>query len=222
LNDALNAGAKGRGEVPELQNKRREKFAQLIAYEPNINKGEAYILAGYQARDKKNASTNGGKLSRDPMVEGRILELRADASEKAIADAAVDQTLVLGWLKDNYRLAKTKGNFTAANRSAELIGKELGMFADKLQLENLDDQLAGKGRDELRLMISQVVSEVGMRVVDMNDESTRDFIIRNAERVGLIVFENGERVKTPPLDDGHADDSRPDDEDDQPPGPAIH
>ena len=40
---------------------------------------------------------------------------------------------------------------------------------------------------ELRAFVRTAASEVGLRTVEMNDDEIRDFIMRNAERVGLQV-----------------------------------
>ena len=53
-------------------------------------------------------------------------------------------------------------------------------------------ELAGLSGKDLRLFVRSCASEVGLRVVDMNDDETRAWIQRNASRVGLRVEECSE------------------------------
>ena len=175
---------------------KREAFAQAKA--KGMKNIDAYRAAGFPVNNPATASSSAWKLTKDPRVAGRILELQELARNGSFREAAIDRAGVLQWIKDNYAAAFDKGNITAANKSAELMGKELGMFADTLRLESLDKELEGKNTDQLRLEMAQACSEIGMRVVDMDDEATRDFIIRNAARVGLVVTrapENSEGVR---------------------------
>ena len=47
--------------------------------------------------------------------------------------------------------------------------------------------IEGMSTEEIRTYIRTAATEVGLRMVDMNDDELRDFIVRNAERVGLHV-----------------------------------
>ena len=76
---------------------------------------------------------------------------------------------------------------SAVNRGYELVGKELGMFTERLVLDNLDSELEGMSHDDLRKYVRAMAGEVGLRVVEMNDDEVRDFIFRHAERVGRQV-----------------------------------
>ena len=77
----------------------------------------------------------------------------------------------------------------ACNRAYELLGKELGMFVERFSVANLDNELDGMSPEQLRSFIGAAAMQAGLRLVDMNDESTKKFILANAERVGLEVSE---------------------------------
>ena len=76
---------------------------------------------------------------------------------------------------------------SAVNRGYELFSQELGMFAERFLFEDLDRELDGMGPEELHAFVRSVAMEVGLRMVDMSDDETREFILKHAERVGLRV-----------------------------------
>ena len=76
---------------------------------------------------------------------------------------------------------------SAVNRAHELIGKELGMFVERYSNENFDSELAGMDRQEILATVKALVSEVGLRTLDMTDDETRAWILKHAPRVGLEV-----------------------------------
>jgi hypothetical protein len=64
-------------------------------------------------------------------VQAAIAAIRKAASDKtAITVAWVQERLV-----DTYKAASEKKDFNAANRSLELIGKNLGMFAERMKFD---------------------------------------------------------------------------------------
>jgi len=98
------------------------------------------------------SSTNGSRLLRNAHVASHIAELmKSRASEYEISQGWVIERLI-----DTYRKAAEavpvtdfRGNETGqfkfdsqgANRSLELIGKHLGMFADRLKVEGQLEQV---------------------------------------------------------------------------------
>ena len=98
---------------------------------------DAYEKAGYP-RNRSNAS----RLRLRERISARIDELVAQKSAAAsLAEltaaekAGVDQYWVLKSLRRNAVLSARHGDRAAANRAIELIGKHLGMFVDKKQIE---------------------------------------------------------------------------------------
>ena len=66
--------------------------------------------------------------------EGRINELARRATNKTMERVsertALSKEWVLRELVDTYEAARAAGSLAAANRSLELVGKEIGMFGD--------------------------------------------------------------------------------------------
>lgn len=112
--------------MPVLANVLHEKLAQGVAR--GLTQKQAAIEAGYS---EKGAEVTASKTLKRPEVKARVEELRAAADEGIKAAVAVDRQGVLEALRRNYDAAFAKKDITAANRAAELLGKELGMFIDR-------------------------------------------------------------------------------------------
>jgi hypothetical protein len=69
-----------------------------------------------------------------PFGKGRINELARRATNKTMERVsertALSKEWVLRELVDTYEAARASGSLASANRSLELVGKELGMFGD--------------------------------------------------------------------------------------------
>jgi len=196
------------GAVPMLKNSRWELFAKLTAR--GATRGDAFFGAGFTANhhgqpSMKIAGTRGSNLfTQHPEIQARIEELVTEEREGALVRSQIDREYVLKQLKENHdramqaepvrnRQGMETGEFnyqgSVANRSLELMGKELGMFADRIQFENLDSELGDMDADQLRNFIRGAATEVGLRMVDQNDAELREYIFENAHRVGLRVVE---------------------------------
>ena len=89
---------------------------------------EAARIAGYSP---KRPDVAGAKLLKQPHIAAAVAALRAKvAKETSITVAWVQEQLV-----DTYRAARSDTDLAAANRALELLGKNLGMFADRLKLD---------------------------------------------------------------------------------------
>jgi len=196
--------------MPKLRNPRWEELAKLTAM--GHKRADAYLGAGFEARkhgkpDRRSAANRCSRLIMShPEIQARITELETELRENALKQAEVDRDFVLRGLKDNIEKASQakalrdrEGNETGeysyqgsvVNRGLELMGKELGMFAERFLVGDLDSELAGMDPQQLRQFIRGAATEVGLRMVDMNDDDTRAFIQANCERVGLRVIETG-------------------------------
>jgi hypothetical protein len=118
-----------------LTRPQHEAFAQAIANGSTII--DAYVKSGYP-RNRSNAC----RLRLRERISARIDELLAQKSAAAsLAEltaaekAGVDQFWVLRNLRRNAVMAMRHGDRAAAARSIELIGKHLGMFIDRKQIE---------------------------------------------------------------------------------------
>lgn len=162
-----------------LKNTRQEKFAYFIVRGSDV--GEAFIKAGYP-KNKSNAN----RLMKDPAVVARIEFLQTQATLLTVYDAT--------WVKD--RLArhaealtevivtedgsKKPGplfNPSAGNRALELLGKEHGMFKDKIELggkvqianRELFEKLTPEERANLRAMLITAAARMP-RPANENDD----------------------------------------------------
>lgn len=124
---------------------KQEKFIQ--EYLVDHNGTQAAIRAGYKARSAKSTASY---LLTNPDLLARVHEAQAAQAKQL----CVDKNFVLMELLDTYRCCRAPTPVTkrdpltgemvetgeyqfdsrGANRALELIGKELGMFNDKLQL----------------------------------------------------------------------------------------
>ncbi len=146
--------------MPPLKNPKHEIFAQERVR--GATQGAAAVAAGYSER---TARTAGSKIENSQMVRARIEDLRAQADRKRAVQAkrqgediidalALDQTWVLERLRQVFQVAMDKGQLAAANRALELVGKELGMFADKKHITI--DRIERMDLKELQAAITEI------------------------------------------------------------------
>ncbi len=193
--------------MPKLDQPRWEEFAKQRAGGSKLS--DAYLGSGFRVDAKKGrqrtttATNRAGKLLRlHPEIGARIAELEDEYRAKAAEKADVDRAYVLNELKENIERSKAEtpvldrdGNQTGVykregsviNRGAELIGKELGMFADRVLTGTLDGELEGMSREQLRGFIRAACNEVGLRMIDMTDDQKREWIYTQAPKLDLIV-----------------------------------
>lgn len=172
---------------------------------------EAYLQAGYEVistrgeeHQKKIAGSRATKLMAEPKVKARVAELENEMRTDSLARAKVDRGYVLENLKQNSeraqaavpvmnRLGKETGTYkqdiSGSNRALELMGKEVGMFQDRFDESGLDERIAKMTVLEVRAAIRAAATEVGLRMVEMDDTQLRTFILVNAPRVGLRCVE---------------------------------
>jgi hypothetical protein len=131
--------------MPALSNPRHEHFASLVAAGETPTR--AYVSAGYSP---KGAATSALRLRKNTEICARIAELSTAVAERSVERAAVDRAWVLAHLKENVARAMqaipvkdAEGNVigdykwegAVANRGLELIGKELGMFRERVDMK---------------------------------------------------------------------------------------
>lgn len=71
-------------------------------------------------------------MNGNEQVAARIQQLQSEAADEAATDAA----WILKQVRRVYEAAMQAGKFTAANRALELLGKNVGLFVDRLQLDS--------------------------------------------------------------------------------------
>lgn len=132
--------------MPVLKNPRHERFAQELAKGKSAT--EAYGLAGYKP-NQQNAS----RLMLNDVVKARVAELSAKVAERAIERAALTKEWVIEKLRANLERAERSDQGSVANRTLELLGKEVGMFIERREVgapgefadisdEKLNDEIA--------------------------------------------------------------------------------
>jgi phage terminase small subunit len=116
-----------------LTNPRHERYAQELATGKTAD--EAYKSAGYKA-NRGNAT----RLKANDSIMKRIVELQGVSAEQfELTRASILQMLI-----DDRRAAGRLGQTSAAIRAAELLGKELGMFVERLQVADATYAISDK------------------------------------------------------------------------------
>jgi len=134
---------------------------------------EAGILREVRRLPTLPVSREGSRLLTKADIAGRVEELRIGLTERAVAATTLTRAYILERLHENMKRAmqlepvrdssgKPTGEYryegAVANRAIELMGKELGMFADqkKIQIGGLSEaspeqllQLLGEIDDEI-------------------------------------------------------------------------
>jgi phage terminase small subunit len=150
-----------------LKNAKHEHFAQLVSNGESAPR--AYVLAGYSENGAEQGSS---RLLKNVDVCSRVAHLRKFKEKaheatviKAVEASGLTKEWIIEQLMDNVAMAKAaepvidnegnpigeyKTNLAAANKSLELLGKEIGMFIDRKEVgqpgdfERLDDDELNK------------------------------------------------------------------------------
>ncbi len=113
----------GREKKPQVEARWRV-FAMAYIADPNLNATRAAIAAGYT---EKSARRQGCMLLKDP----RVIELvNAEMAARA-QRTRLDADFVLQGLARIALKAEANQDFSAANRSFELLGKHQKLFTDR-------------------------------------------------------------------------------------------
>jgi hypothetical protein len=118
--------------IGPLRNPRHEQFVQLVA--TGISPSEAYTSVGYR---KSGAYQCSSRLLKDVQVCSRLKEIQAQHTESRVASCLFDEQRVINRLDVLSRKAEADGNYAAAVRCEELIGKQRGMFVDRVDQRTL-------------------------------------------------------------------------------------
>jgi hypothetical protein len=110
--------------MPTLDNPRHELLAQGLA--KGQSQQEAFEAAGMSGK-KSHAS----RTANLPEVKRRVQELLTDAS----MITKIDKAYIMSELQKTYDRATESEDYSACNKSLELLGKELGMFVDRHEVD---------------------------------------------------------------------------------------
>jgi phage terminase small subunit len=158
--------------MPVLTNPRHERFCQELAKGKSAT--EAYETAGF-----KSSRPNASRLQHQENLRQRVVEIQSErsaiereATEKAAEALSIDKQWVMSRLVENVdrsmqatqardREGNPTGDFkyegSVANKALELLGKELGMFIDRKNLNVTGD--LGKLSDAELLAILEEADE---------------------------------------------------------------
>jgi phage terminase small subunit len=145
-------------------------------YLVDINSTKAAVRAGYS---EHTANKQGPRLLRHPLVRPRIAELQQAAADRN--DVEVDE--VVKMLRASYREAKAEKQHGPAVRAAELLGKTMGMFSDKITLtdeqkmtdEELIEKLADGDPEKVALLRKTLLVPDGFRMVSRGATTADNF-----------------------------------------------
>jgi len=162
--------------MPALLNPKHERFAQELASGKPAD--ESYALAGFSP-NRGNAITLKHKQSISNRVSEILAErevIHAQSTADAIKSAALTKEWVIERLIQNADRAmqaeavlnndgEPVGEYSyqgsVANRSLELLGKELGMFIDRKEVGR-PGEFESMNADELRDYIKREAAELGV------------------------------------------------------------
>lgn len=118
-----------------------ETFARALA--DGKKAADAYQEAGFTG-----GAANARRKKASPTIKERVAELLAQR-EQAVAQATgamaarivLTREWVIDVLVENIRQAKADGDLAAVNKSAELLGKDIGMFVERSVNVNVNADL---------------------------------------------------------------------------------
>jgi phage terminase small subunit len=143
------------GPTPALS-ETEERFCR--EYADCLNATEAYLRV-FPDGKRTTAATLGWRLLRKVEIQARVAELNTELRERITERAVVDREWVIARLVENVDRAlqavpvldkqgQETGEYTyqgsVANQALGLIGKDLGMFGDKLELTLPPEQAKGR------------------------------------------------------------------------------
>ena len=112
--------------MPILENTKHELFAQAIA--KGASQGAAYRQAGYEGVPNRKTPV---RIANRADVKARVQELLTHVS----MITKVDKAEIMSELKKTYDRATNTEDWSACNRSLELMGRELGMFVERHEVD---------------------------------------------------------------------------------------
>lgn len=105
---------------------KQDRFIQ--EYLKDLNATQAALRAGYS---EKTAYSIGNENLSKPEIAAEI----AKRQESIGHENEITVEWILGEMKSTYFEAKREGEYSAANKSLEMLGKYKGMFTEKLEVK---------------------------------------------------------------------------------------
>ena len=159
---------------------KQERFCQ--EYLVDLNATQAAIRSGYSA---KTANVKGSQLLAKVNIKQRVSELKDEVAR----NTDVDISRVVSMLLDSYEDAKAAGQHGPAVRAVELLGKRLGAFVDRVEVNDIQR----KPSAELIIVIAEGDPAIAARLINRFSmlEDSETLVKRVAK--GNAVYEAGIR-----------------------------
>lgn len=105
------------------------KHKRFVAeYLKDLNATQAYIRAGYS---ENGAGQSAEKLLKNPEIAAAV----AKGQEKLVESAEIDAAQIIKDLQTLSDRAAREGQYSAAIRAKELVGKHSGMFVERREVK---------------------------------------------------------------------------------------
>jgi phage terminase small subunit len=103
-----------------------QKFAETYAL-GKCSAADAAKEAGYSPKSAKRIAV---KLLKNKSIAAEVARIRKESSERT----AITMDWITEQLVDNSRAARADADYSASNKALELLGKQLGMFRENVNL----------------------------------------------------------------------------------------
>jgi hypothetical protein len=156
--------------LPILEDPRYERFSQLLS--KGMPQSQAYVDSGFQAATDQSIRVGACKLAKKAIIVKRVAELQDAGSRRAEREVGVTKGRVLQMLIDDRDGARERGQYNAAIRADELLGKTLGIFTEKIEVRGgpLDDI----NFEDLEALIEAVNAETARRASNAGESADAD------------------------------------------------
>lgn len=155
--------------LPDGLTVQEEAYCRARAFGMSQSEAVSVISGG-----KTKQAGTGSHWEKKPQVKARINELRHQITERAVEKASVDRAWVLSRLKkvadrclqeepvmkNGEMTGEYKFDSAGANRALELLGKELGMFVERKQIDM--NPLGQMSDADLMRMAAELAQQTGM------------------------------------------------------------
>jgi phage terminase small subunit len=112
-------------------NERHKRFCDL--YLETLNLTTAYMESFPNTKTKGAAATGASNLMKNPKIKKYIEDRMKELSEERKNRILVTREAVMERMEHLAEVAESKGQISSAIRATELIGKEIGLFADRIK-----------------------------------------------------------------------------------------
>jgi phage terminase small subunit len=139
--------------MEKLKNAKHERFCQEFVVD--LNATQAYIRAGYS---ENGAAQSAATLLRNPKISARIAEIQARIMQRL----EITQETVVRDIADIVEEARKVGQYSAALKGKELLGKHIGMWPAKSEVTvNVFDRMTPDDERAVEDALEALARETG-------------------------------------------------------------